>query len=85
LHALLVGEGILKTLTKDNTNGEAFTLFVGPGRGFGSPYTNHFAEVPVAWGIETLQMFLRSANHLEIFFIREVKRKKLVRRVRRKR
>jgi len=62
LHTLLVGESILKTFTKDNTDGKAFTLFVGTGRGFRGPNTHHFAEIPVAWGIETLQMFLRSAN-----------------------
>jgi len=54
LLALLSGEGVLKTLTKDDGNGKTFTLLVGTGGGLGSPDSAHLAEVPMPGGIETL-------------------------------
>ena len=54
LDAFLVGECVLESVTEDDADWEAFALFVGTWGGFGCPDTSHFAEVPVAWGIEPL-------------------------------
>lgn len=64
LLTLLAGEGVLETLAKDDGDGEAFALFVGALGGFGGPDAAHFAEVPVAGGVETLQVLLGSARPL---------------------
>jgi len=61
LHALLVGQGVLKTFTENDTKGKALTLFVRTSGGFGGPNSNHFAQVPVLRGIETFQVLLWSA------------------------
>jgi len=63
LHALLVSEGILETVTKDDTEGEAVTHFVRTRGGFGGPNTLHFAEAPMFGGIEPFKMFFGTANH----------------------
>ncbi len=63
LLALLSGEGVLKTLAKDDGNRKTFTLLVGTGGGLGSPDSAHLAEVPMPGGIETLEVLLRSASH----------------------
>mmetsp|Transcript_24198 Transcript_24198/g.36799 ORF Transcript_24198/g.36799 Transcript_24198/m.36799 type:complete len:204 (+) Transcript_24198:390-1001(+) len=65
LLALLSGQGVLKTLTKDNGNGEALALLVGTGRGLGCPDTGHLGHVPMARRIKALQVLLRTANHDE--------------------
>jgi len=61
--ALLAGEGVLETFTKDDGNRETLALLVGAGRGLGSPDSAHLAEVPMPGGIETLEVLLRSARH----------------------
>jgi len=65
LLALLSGQGVLKTLTKDNGNGEALALLVGTGRGLGCPDTGHLGHVPMARRIKALEVLLRTANHDE--------------------
>mmetsp|Transcript_15385 Transcript_15385/g.22075 ORF Transcript_15385/g.22075 Transcript_15385/m.22075 type:complete len:215 (+) Transcript_15385:474-1118(+) len=62
LHALLVGEGILKTVTENNGEGDTLALLVGTRRGFWGPDAAHFSEVPVVGRIETLQVLLWSAR-----------------------
>jgi len=63
LLALLSGQGVLKTLTKDDGNGKALALLVGTGGGLGSPDATHLTEVPVTGRIETLEVLLWSARH----------------------
>jgi len=63
LLALLAGEGVLETFTKDDGNRETLALLVGTGRGLGSPNSAHLAEVPMPGGIETLEVLLRPARH----------------------
>jgi len=69
LHAnlltLLVGEGVFETVAEDDGDGEAFALFVGTGGGFGGPDSSHFSEVPVFGGVDTLEVLLGSAWHLD--------------------
>jgi len=54
LLALLSGQGVLKTLTKDDGNGKALALLVGTGGGLGGPDSAHLAHVPVTGRIEAL-------------------------------
>mmetsp|Transcript_13214 Transcript_13214/g.22641 ORF Transcript_13214/g.22641 Transcript_13214/m.22641 type:complete len:235 (-) Transcript_13214:100-804(-) len=63
LLALLSGECILETLTKDDSHGKTFALLVGAGGGLGGPDAAHLAHVPVAGRIEALEVLLRSARH----------------------
>lgn len=62
LHALLVGKGILQTITKDNGDREAFSQLVRTRGGSRSPDSAHFSEVPVLRSMETLQVLLWSAS-----------------------
>mmetsp|Transcript_28602 Transcript_28602/g.43924 ORF Transcript_28602/g.43924 Transcript_28602/m.43924 type:complete len:266 (-) Transcript_28602:12-809(-) len=68
LHAFLVGQSILKTITKDDIDGNTFTFLVGTGGRLGGPDTAHFPEIPMPGGMEALQMFLRSARHRDKSF-----------------
>mmetsp|Transcript_14249 Transcript_14249/g.25767 ORF Transcript_14249/g.25767 Transcript_14249/m.25767 type:complete len:204 (+) Transcript_14249:627-1238(+) len=65
LLALLSGQGVLKTLTKDDGNRKALALLMGTGRGLGCPDTGHLGHVPMARRIEALEVLLRTANHDE--------------------
>jgi hypothetical protein len=69
LLALLAGEGVLQTLTKDDSNRETLALFVRTGGGLRCPHTAHLAEVPMLRGIEALEVFLRSTRHVEIIIV----------------
>jgi len=72
LHALLVGEGVLKAISEDDTEGNAHALFVGTWGRLGGPDSRHLAEVPMVGRIETLEMFLGSACHLELVLISSI-------------
>ena len=62
LHAFLVGQGILESVTEDNRDGQALTELVGSLRRAGGPDTPHLSEVPMGRRIEALQMLFRSTS-----------------------
>jgi len=63
LLAFLSGQGVLETLTEDDSDGKALALLVRTGGGLGCPYAGHFAKVPMARRIEALEVLLGSARH----------------------
>jgi len=60
LHALLVGEGILKSITENDGEGKALTHLVRTGRRLGSPNSSHLGKAPMLGGIDTLEVLLES-------------------------
>jgi hypothetical protein len=62
LHALLVSQGVLKALTKDHSDRQAFTELVGSSGRAGGPDTAHLSEVPMVWRMKALQVLFRSAS-----------------------
>ena len=66
LHGLLVGEGVLEPVPKDDAEGKALALLVGSSGRLRGPDALHLAEHPVAGSIEALHVFLRSARHDEL-------------------
>ena len=62
LHALLVGQGVLETITQDNCDWQAFAHSVWTSGRLGGPNSPHFAEIPMLGGIEAFQVLLRSAS-----------------------
>lgn len=65
LHGFFVGQRVLKALTKDDTDGQAFTELVGASGRTAGPDTSHLSEVPVPRGIEPLHMLFRSASPVQ--------------------
>jgi hypothetical protein len=66
LHAFLVGQGILESVTEDNGDGQALTELVRSLGRAGGPDTTHLPEVPMGRRIEALQMLFRSTSHFEL-------------------
>ena len=62
LLALLSGQGVLKTLSKDDSDWQTVSELVGTLRRSGSPDTSHLGEVPVGRRMEALQVLLGSAS-----------------------
>ena len=62
LHALLVGKGVLQTITEDDGHRKAFTQLVRTRGGSRGPDSAHFSEVPVLRCMEALQVLLWSAS-----------------------
>ncbi len=61
LDTLLAGEGVFELVAEDDGYGEALALLVWAGGGLWGPDAAHFAEVPVLWRVDALQVFLCSA------------------------
>ncbi|EJK51177.1 hypothetical protein THAOC_29673, partial [Thalassiosira oceanica] len=77
LLALLSGEGVLQTLTKDNGDGKALALLVRSGGGLRGPNASHLAQVPVRGALSLLRCFFgprpmidycRSGGRVEVEF-----------------
>jgi hypothetical protein len=66
LHAFLVGQGILESVTEDNGDGQALTELVGSLGRTGGPDTTHLSEVPMGRRIEALQMLFRSTSPVKV-------------------
>lgn len=62
---LLLGEGVFKTVPKEDDEGEALPHLVGTGRGLRGPSAAHLVEHPVLGGIKPLQVLLGSARLME--------------------
>ena len=62
LLALLVGQGVLKALTEDNSDGQALTKLVRTSGRTTGPDTSHLLEVPVFGRMKALQMLFRSTS-----------------------
>mmetsp|Transcript_5833 Transcript_5833/g.6725 ORF Transcript_5833/g.6725 Transcript_5833/m.6725 type:complete len:246 (-) Transcript_5833:106-843(-) len=62
LHALLVGKGVLETVTKDDGEGKALTHLVGSSGRLGGKDTTHLSEVPVTGCVYTLEVLLESVR-----------------------
>ena len=72
LHALLVGESVLKSVLEEDAKGKAFTELVGAGRGAGSVNALELIKAPgggsehalkMLFGSTSLQVTSRLANH----------------------
>jgi len=63
LLAFLSGQGVLKTFTENNGNGQALTKLVRSLGGARGPDSPHLADVPMLRGMEALQVLLRSTSH----------------------
>ena len=59
----ITSQCIMKTITQEDDQWEAFTLLVWTLGWFWSKNTGQFVQHPVGWGIETLQMFLLTTGH----------------------
>jgi hypothetical protein len=66
LLALLSGQGVLKTLSKDNSDRQTVSELVGTLRGSGGPDTSHLGHIPVGRRMEALQVLLGSASPAKV-------------------
>ena len=61
----ITSQCIMKTITQEDDQWEAFTLLVWTLGWFWSENTGQFVQHPVGWGIETLQVLLLTASHFD--------------------